>query len=208
MNESNDSKFVTRKWNTVNDNSKANYGVGNEITYNREVLKSSLCDAFILVICGITVRAAPEILVAFKNCPPFSNCITKVAETTIDDAENLDLVMPMYSLIEYSYNYPEKQEVYDINFKSFEYKAKLLGNNEAQTANAANEILKNETIAVPLKYLSNFSRSFEMPLINCKVELKLKWTKYCFLSADGNENEANNNDNTNNIIFTIKDAKL
>ena len=56
-------------------------------------------------------------------------------------------------------------------FKSFKYKAKLLGNTEPH---GADKILKNTTIAVPLKYLSNFWRSFEMLLINCKVELKLK----------------------------------
>ena len=47
-----------------------------------------------------------------------------------------------------------------------------------------------------------------MPLINCKVELKLKWTKYCVLSVAGNENDNNNNDNANNVILTIKDTKL
>ena len=47
-----------------------------------------------------------------------------------------------------------------------------------------------------------------MPLINCKVELKLKWTKYCVLSVAGNENDINNNDNANNFIFTMKDTKL
>ena len=47
-----------------------------------------------------------------------------------------------------------------------------------------------------------------MPLINCKVELKLKWTKYCVLSAASNENDINVNNNANNIIFTIKDTKL
>ena len=46
-----------------------------------------------------------------------------------------------------------------------------------------------------------------MTLINCKVELKHKWTKYCDLSIAGNKND-NNNDNANNIIFTIKDTKL
>ena len=56
------------------------------------------------------------------------------------------------------------------NFKSFKYKAKLLGNTVAQPApNAANRMLRNATIVVPLKYLSNFWRSLEMPLINCKV---------------------------------------
>ena len=53
--------------------------------------------------------------------------------------------------------------------------------------------------------LSNLWRSLEMPLINCKVELKLKWTKYCVLSAAGADVNGNDNDN---IIFTIKDTKL
>ena len=47
-----------------------------------------------------------------------------------------------------------------------------------------------------------------MPLNNCKVELKVKWTKYCVLSAASNENNANENGNANNIILTPKDTKL
>ena len=122
----------------------------------------------------------------------------------------------MYNLIEYSLNYSEttgslcfysKDEAvnfngdiaYVDNFKSFKYEAKLLGNT---APDRANETLRNATIAVPLKYLSNFSRFLEMPLMNCKVELKLKWTKYCVLSAAGADNTASNLDN---IIFTIKD---
>ena len=94
------------------------------------------------------------------------------------------------------------------NFKSFKFKAKLLGNTIAQpNPSHANGILKNATIAVPLKYLSNFWRSLEMPLINCKVELKLKWTKYCVFSTGGIENGVNDNDNAN-IIFTMKGTKL
>ena len=58
---------------------------------------------------------------------------------------------------------------------------------------------------MPLKYLSNFWISFEMPSINCKVELKCKWYSYWVLSAAGNDNA---NDNDDNIIFTIKDTKL
>ena len=123
----------------------------------------------------------------------------------------------MYNLIEYSSNYSEttgklwfhsKDEATDFNadivngnnFKSFKYKAKLLGNAVAQTDNTANEILKNATIALQLKYLSNFWRSLEMPLINWKIELKLKWSNYCILSAACNY-KANGNDD--NIIFTI-----
>ena len=60
------------------------------------------------------------------------------------------------------------------------------------------------TIAVSLKYLSNFWRSLEMPLINCKVELKLRWTKHRVLSVAGTDNVNGNND----TIFTIKDTKL
>ena len=66
----------------------------------------------------------------------------------------------------------------------YQCRAKLLGNTEADWAN---KILKNATIAVPLKHLSNFWRSLEMSLIYCKIELKLKWTKYCVLSAAGAE---------------------
>ena len=99
--------------------------------------------------------------------------------------------MPMYNLIEYSSNYLErtgslwfhlKHEATNVNadiandnnFKSFAYQAKLVGNAVAlSNPNQANGILRNATIA-PLKYLSNLWRSFEMPLINCKEELKLK----------------------------------
>ena len=145
LNEANDSQFVTRKWNTVNDNSKANHDTANGITYNTEVLKSNLCDyndAYILVRVNITITGHQVTQIAFKNCVPCTNCITKIDGTTIDDAEDLDLVMPMYNLIEYSSNYSEttgslrfyfKDEetnfnvdiANDNNFKSFMYKAKL-----------------------------------------------------------------------------------
>ena len=110
LNEANDSKFLTRKWKIVNDNSKANYDAGKGITYNAEVLKSNPSDyndAYILVRGNITATAAPQIQVEFKNCVAFTKLVTKIDGTTIDDAENLDLVMPMYNLIEYSSNYPE-----------------------------------------------------------------------------------------------------
>ena len=155
---------------------------GNEITYNAEVLKSNLCDyndAYIFLVRGdITVATAHVTQLAFKNYAPFTKCFTKIDRTTIDDFEDLDLITPMYSLIEYSSNYPEtkrslwiypKDEATDFNadiannsFKSFKFKTKLFGNTVAKPANAANGILKNVTIAVPLKYLSNFWRSIEL----------------------------------------------
>ena len=70
-----------------------------------------------------------------------------------------------------------------------------MGNTVVQFApNQANGILKNVTIAVPLKYLSRFWRSREIPLINCKVEVKLRWTKHCVLFVVGNENDNANTD--------------
>ena len=86
-NEINYSKFVTRRQNTVNDNSKSSYDATNESTYNTEILKSNLCDyndVYILVRGDITVVAVLATQVAFKNCAPFSKCITKIDETITD----------------------------------------------------------------------------------------------------------------------------
>ena len=93
------------------------------------------------------------------------------------------------------------------NLKNLLNKRKTdLGNRFAQGApNQANVILENARIAVPLKYLSNFWRSLEMSLINCKVDLKLQWTKYCVLSVAGADNT---NTNLNHIIFPIKNTKF
>ena len=109
LNEANDSKFVKKKWSIVKDQSNANYKVGNEIIYNTEVLKSNLCDydAYNLVRGNITIIGHQATQAAFKNCTPFTKCITKIDRTTIDDAEDLDLVMPTYNLIEYSLNYSD-----------------------------------------------------------------------------------------------------
>ena len=94
---------------------------------------------------------------------------------------------------------------------SVKHKDTLLGNKESQpNPNHANGVLKNATITVLLKYFRNLWRLLEMPLVNCKVELKLKWTNFCVLSAGGNDN-LNDNDidnKSNNIVFAIKDTQL
>ena len=82
------------------------------------------------------------------------------------------------------------------------YQTKLL---EDTVADGKNRFLRSRTIAVSLKYLSSFWRSLEMPLVNCKVELKHKWTKCCVLSVATLDST---NANTNDIIFTFKDTKL
>ena len=111
LSEARDSKFVTRKWNFVNDQSNGNYDVWNEIIYNTEVLTLSCCnysDIYILVRGDITIVWDKETQVAFKNYAPFRKCITKIDVPTIDDyANELDLAMPTYKLLEYNSNYSD-----------------------------------------------------------------------------------------------------
>ena len=105
--------------------------------------------------------------------------------------------MPMYNLIEYSDNYqdssatlyqykrdepPEADAVADLtadNSSSLKYKVSLLGNPLV----ANNIARRNVNVVVPLKYLSNFFRSLEMPLINCKIKLNLTWKKICIIKS-------------------------
>ena len=134
-------------------------------------------DAYILVRGDTTVVGASATQVVFKSCALFTKFITKLDETKKDDAEDLELVMPMYNLTEFSSNFFEttgvlwfysKVEASNFknniantgNFKPFKYEAKLLENKAAQPA-------QNATIAVLFKYLSNFWTSLEMPLIDC-----------------------------------------
>ena len=121
LNEASDSKFVASKWDIFNDQSNRDHDVGNEIINNADVLKTNLCDhsdAYILVRGDITLAGrnlATE--VAFQICASFTKCITKIDGTTKDDAEDLDLVMLMYNLLEYSSNYSDTIGVYKFILK-------------------------------------------------------------------------------------------
>ena len=119
-------KFRTRNLVEINDESRGTYNVNSQIKFKITMLKSSLCDysdAYILVKGTITIdgagadaaaRQADERNkgVSFKNCASFTNCISEINNTQIDNAKDIDIVMPMYNLIEYSDNYAKKQEVY------------------------------------------------------------------------------------------------
>ena len=104
-------KFATRKWYIVN----GQYGRGNEndstIKFDTKVIKLNLCDysdAYILVTGDIKVAdVAANTNVAFKNCAPFTRCVTHINDEHIETAENLDIIMPVYNLIEYSDNYED-----------------------------------------------------------------------------------------------------
>ena len=107
------SKFTTRKWYVINDQNNTVYGEGNEdnrtVKFETRVIKSNLCDysdAYILVTGDITATGDnADTRVAFKNCVPFTKCITHINDEHVDNAYNLDILMPMYNLIEYSGNY-------------------------------------------------------------------------------------------------------
>ena len=164
----------------------------------------------------------------FKNNSPFINCIAKINGIKNDNAEDSDVVIPMYNLPENSKNYRKatgslwnryrdkpnsdtdgnemKHSI--INSESFDYKANFMENGATQ-----NNLTKNDVkIDVPLKNLSNFWRNLNIPIINCEVELILTWFKDCVLidkitrDADYEEPVDRKNDNPENAIFQIQNC--
>ena len=105
-------KFKTRNWVEINDHSRGTY-TNADIKFKTTMLKSDLCDyadAYIFVKGTITITghgddAAARQLdarnkgVIFKNCAQFTKCISRMKNTDIDNAQDLDIVMPMYNLI-------------------------------------------------------------------------------------------------------------
>ena len=194
------SKFRTRNWVEINDESRGAYNVNSQIKFKTTMLKSSLCDcsdAYILVKGTVSVNNTAatgaavnnnDRKVIFKNCAPFTNCISEINNTQVGNAKDIDIVIPMYNLIEYSDNYAKTtgslwQYCKDIPARndneitvfaknnltdSFNFKVKFTGQN-------GDDGTKDVEIMVPLKYLSNFWRTLEMPLINCEVNLILTW---------------------------------
>ena len=105
-------RFVTKKWIKVYDQSRGSYSVNKEIRIKTSMLRSDLydySDAYIVVKGTITVvrpdNAKRNKATAFKNNAPFINCISKINGIKIGNAEDLDVVMPMYDLLEYGQNY-------------------------------------------------------------------------------------------------------
>ena len=205
--------FATKKWYIINDENNTNYGVDKNtglnnpdtIKYDTRVLKPNLSDyAEPYIFVDGTIRAAGaknNTRVALKNCAPFTKCNLEINDGHVDTAENLDIVMPMYNLIEYSDNYqdssatlyqykrdepPESNPIPNLtadNSNSFKYQINLLGDPVV----VDNIARRNVKVVVPL----------EMPLINCKIKLNLTWKKECVLSTDAG-----------NAIFIINDTKL
>ena len=201
------SKFKTKNSVEINNYLRGSYSPNRQIRFKTSMLRSSLydySDAYIIVKGNISVNntAADDAAanntnkkVIFKNCALFTNCISKINNTQIDNAEYIDIVMPMYNLIEYSDNYSKTsgslwqycKEIPAINNNgaivdfnganatdSFNFKTKITGQTN-------DDGIINVEIMAPLKYLSNFWRTLEMPLINCEVELILTWSVDCVI---------------------------
>ena len=200
--DSDSTHFATKKWYITNDENNTKYGVNKDtgannpdIKYDTRVLKPNLCDyaeAYILV--DGTIRGTGgnnNTRLALKNYAPFTKCNLEINDEHVDTAENLDITMPMYNLTEYSDNYqdssatlyqykrdepPEANAINDLTTDTssfFRYKVDLLGNPVLDGKIAKRSV----KVVVTLKYLSNFFRSLEMPLINCKIKLNLTWKK-------------------------------
>ena len=183
------SKFRTKNWIEINDQSRGVYNTNSDIRFMTTMLKSSLIDAYILVKGRVRITGAGDDAparqadewnkaVIFKNCAPFIIGKSEINDTEKDHGKDIDIVMPIYNLIENSdnysktsgtlwqcYNYEPNDNLADS--QSFKSKVKITGNTPADGNT------KGVAIVVPLKYLINFCRTLEMPLINCEVNLIL-----------------------------------
>ena len=166
------------------------------------MLRSDLCDSSDAYIVTPTKYANRNFInvrnrfLAFKNNALFTNCISKINNVLIDEAEDLDIVIPTYNLLEYSKSYSKKPGSLCNYYKDepnnsppnnynadpitnsalFKYKTSITGKassanleNGANTEQGNTKIKKNIDIVVPIKYLSNFLKTLDIPLINCEV---------------------------------------
>ena len=171
------------------------------------MLRSDLCDysdAYVWVKGKIIVTNPNDNAnfnkeLTLKNNAPFSSCISKINGELVENAEDLDRVMLMYNLLEYSKNYEktsgslfnyyrDEPKEHTIgagnnainisirNSKSFDYKTEI-----TRSLDDGEDEKEDVTIAIPLKYLGNFWRSLDIPLINCVITLILSWYKECVL---------------------------
>ena len=208
--------FSTKYSIEINNQSRGVHNSNSDTRFKTIMLKSSLCDysgAYTLVKRRITIPGAGDDAgarqadernkgVIIKNFASFISYKNEINNTEIDNAKDIDIVMPMYNLIEYSDNYSKtsgslwqyyKDDPNDniTQSESFKSKIKITG----KTPAAGNT--KDVEIIVPLKYLSNFWRTLQMPLIHCEVNLILTWSSTCVIT-----------NSTSAGIFPITDTKL
>ena len=201
-------RFITKKWVEVHDqfgNAEDKYKLSKQIRFKTSMVRSDLSHfsgAYIVVKATIIVRNpdnnAYDKKLALKNSAPFVSCISEINNTLIDNAEDFDVVMPMYNLFEYSKSYSKTTSSLwnyytdepnsglggtdnNINYsikdsKSFGYKTSITGKLEGNNT-------EKVEIVVPLKHLSSFWRRLDMPSINCEINLILTRTENCVLTS-------------------------
>ena len=187
--------FITKKWIEVQSQSGNTYNTSKPIRFKTSMLRSDLCDysdAYVWVKGKITVTNPNDNAnfnkeLALKNNAPFISCISKIYGELVENAEDLDIVVPMCNLSEHSKNYEKTSEslfnyyrdepseitigagnnVINIsirNSESFDYKTEITG-----SLDACEDEKEDVEIAIPLKYLGNFWRNLDIPLINCEI---------------------------------------
>ena len=196
-------RFITKKWIEVQSQFGNTYNTSKPIRFKTLMLRSDLCDysdAYVWLKGTMTVtnpnnNANFDRRLTLKNNAPFISCVSKINGELVENAEDLDIVMPMYNLLEYSKNYekasgslfnyyrdePNEAEIANDNgainisirnSKSFDYKTEITG-----SLDAGEDEKEDFTIAIPLKYLGNFWKSLDIPLFNCEITLILSWYK-------------------------------
>ena len=196
------SKFRTKNWIEINDDSRGTSNTNSQIKFKTSMLRSGLCDysdACILVSGTITITGArsddAEKRLDERNPLIFTDRISQINNTQIDNAKYIDLSIPMQNLMKHSNNYSKtlgnlwKHYRDDPNDnitkpESFKFKIKIKKNKTPAAGNT-----QDIEIRVSLKYLSSFQRFLEMLLINCEINLISTWSDDCFIfSATGAAN--------------------
>ena len=203
------------------------YNKNKDINFKTNQLRNDLCgfnDAYIVVTDKITTTnpgnddSVYNRKVSLKKSTPFSNCTLKINSQLIEDAQDLDIVMPMYNLLYYSKNfrktkgyfwnyYPDmpksghdnnanlrQRTIYPIkDSESFNYKTNLVGNvpgvADPGDGDDIERKLEDIKIVVPLKTISNFMSNLDFLLIDSEIELILKWTEDCVLTGKATREE-------------------
>ena len=174
------SKFRTRNWVEINNKSRGTYNANSNIKFEISIIRLNLCnysDAYIPVKGTITVPNTAASVnntnnkVIFKKFASFTICTSEINNTQVDDGQNIDIVMPMYNLIEYSdvysktsgclWQYYSCEPALDNNNNVIDFPANNNNSisfkfNQEITGHSGNDGTKNVEIMAPLKYLSNF----------------------------------------------------
>ena len=232
-------RFVTKKWIEIHPQSTKEFNPNKQIKFKTPILRSDLSDyseAYVWVKGNVTANANNynadnEINFAFKSNAPFLSCISKINGKLVENAEDLDVVMPMYNLLEYGNNYEkasgslfnyyrdepgtdramgdgnQRISIYIHGSGSFDYKSGL--NNKLPAAVSNIHSRNDVEIAILLKYLANFWRILNILLINCEISLELSWTDKCVLVSRSHREAPNPQANPPTVaINSPLEAKL